>query len=396
MWIPKTEDELTTAVRAGAIEEGVTFDAKQELPSRNPELAKDVAAMATDGGVLLYGLGEDEQGRPTVLSPIPLQGVPERISQIVQTSIAEPPRISIHSIPTSADPSLGYIVVVVPPSERAPHMVIVKGDHRYYGRNASGNYILSEGEVARLYERRQRTEVDREAMLAQELARAPFSPNENFAFLYLIARPVFRDERLLEKAVGPGERPQGMLFDLIGKIERESSISSSWHPDFHGQMNWRHTDNGYMTRSDGRESGNPRELADVLEVEVDFDGALHLFCGRAAERESGSLLFFPELVAGVTTRGLLLASELYQKSQYLGMVDIGVALTGLKGSIPHSGRSLLFGSPTQYGRDEYRRTTRTLAATLKDDPMSVAEGLLLPLFNAVSQGSLNPFQRWRR
>jgi len=57
MWIPKTEDELTTAVKAGAIEEGVTFDAKQELPSKNPELAKDVAAMATDGGVLLYGLG---------------------------------------------------------------------------------------------------------------------------------------------------------------------------------------------------------------------------------------------------------------------------------------------------------------------------------------------------
>lgn len=100
MWIPKTEDELTAAVTAGTIEESITFDAKQELPSKNQELAKDVAAMATDGGVLLYGLGEDAHSRPTVLNPIPLQGAPERISQIVQTSIAEPPRMTIHTIPT--------------------------------------------------------------------------------------------------------------------------------------------------------------------------------------------------------------------------------------------------------------------------------------------------------
>lgn len=186
-----------------------------------------------------------------------------------------------------------------------------------------------------------------------------------------------------------------MLFDLIGKIERESTIPSSWHPDFYGQMSWRHTDNGFTTRRGGRESGNPRELADVLEVEVDLDGTLHLFCGRAAEREGESFLFFPEVVAGVTTRGLVLAGELYQKSRHLGMVDIGVAVTGLKGSIPNPGRSLLFSSSTPYGRDEYRRTTRTSAATLKDDPMSVAEGLLLPLFNAISQGALNPFKKWR-
>jgi len=45
--------------------------------------------------------------------------------------------------------------VIVPQSARAPHMVIVKGDNRYYGRDARGNRVLNEGDVARLYERRQ-------------------------------------------------------------------------------------------------------------------------------------------------------------------------------------------------------------------------------------------------
>jgi hypothetical protein len=44
---------------------------------------------------------------------------------------------------------------------------------RYYGRGAKGNRVLSEGEVAALYLRRERWEVDRENPLRYELARAP-------------------------------------------------------------------------------------------------------------------------------------------------------------------------------------------------------------------------------
>jgi hypothetical protein len=54
-----------------------SFDAKAELPSptKNPTLATDVAAMSADGGVLLYGVGDDEHGRPTVPKPIALAAV---------------------------------------------------------------------------------------------------------------------------------------------------------------------------------------------------------------------------------------------------------------------------------------------------------------------------------
>jgi hypothetical protein len=142
MWVPKTEEEIINAVKGGFVEESPIFDAKKELPEKNQETAKDIAAMANDGGVLIYGIGEDVNGHPTILNPIPLANQPERITSIIQTSIAEPPFISITTVPTIHNPSVGYIIVVVPASERAPHMVIVKGEHRYYGRTARGMAFL--------------------------------------------------------------------------------------------------------------------------------------------------------------------------------------------------------------------------------------------------------------
>jgi hypothetical protein len=165
MWIPTSEQEILLAIDTGDLIETATFDAKASLPAKGKDLAIDVAAMATDGGSLLYGLGEDENDRPTVPQPFKLAGARERVDQIVRTSISEPPAIEVYSIPTDDDPSLGYLVVHVPASPRAPHMVTVGKDHRYYGRGATGNAPLTEGEVARLYERRQRWEVDRDDLL---------------------------------------------------------------------------------------------------------------------------------------------------------------------------------------------------------------------------------------
>jgi hypothetical protein len=63
--------------------------------------------MTVDGGSLLYGLGEDRDKRLTVLSPIGLEGTRERIAQIVQTSISEPPFIRVHALSTDSDASKG-------------------------------------------------------------------------------------------------------------------------------------------------------------------------------------------------------------------------------------------------------------------------------------------------
>jgi hypothetical protein len=139
MWIPESEQEISAAIEAGDLVETSSFDAKRSLPTKgkSKDLAIDVAAMASDGGVLLYGVGEDEDRRPTVPQPFRLAGARERVDQIVRTSISEPPDIQVRTVPTDEDASLGYLVVAVPPSPRAPHMVTVGQEYRYYGMGAA-------------------------------------------------------------------------------------------------------------------------------------------------------------------------------------------------------------------------------------------------------------------
>src|SRR5215210_2455232 len=106
MWIPEFEGELVRAIEAGDLVETATFDAKADLPKKgkSKDLAIDVAAMANDGGTLLYGVGEDDHGRPTVLRPIELAGTRERVNHIVRSCISEPPAIETRVIPKESEP----------------------------------------------------------------------------------------------------------------------------------------------------------------------------------------------------------------------------------------------------------------------------------------------------
>jgi hypothetical protein len=394
MWIPKTEAEIVQVVTTGSLEESSIFDAKKDLPSKNPEIAKDVAAMANDGGVLIYGIDEDTHSRPTVLNPIQLANQPERITAIVQTSIAEPPSISITTIPTTTDPANGYIVVFVPPSDRAPHMVVVKGENRYYGRTATGNYPLTEAEVARLYERRRRLEVDRDAMLTEEIDRSPFPARPGFAYLHLVAQPVFRDEGLLNRSVRTGETPQRVLHDLVELVVHPDVFPQRYSPDFYTPSQWIHRTEGFLGKLvyPGK-SDDTRAPAHTLNLQIDFDGTGHLFCGRAAEHEGHGFLFFPSIVSGNTTRFLALLGKLYSRAKYLGMVDIGLAVMGLQGSTPDTKSMWPPVEFIPYDRNEYRRTARVSALLLNDDPLEIAQNLLNPLFNTIAQGGANFFPK---
>lgn len=175
-WIPTTEAELRALLDRSALEESAVLELKREVGSRSLEVAKDIAAMANDGGVILYGVAEDDHGQPGSLSPFPLAGAAARIDAIVSTAISEPPLLEIKTIPSESEEGAGYLVVVVPPSIRAPHMVVVKGHNRFYGRSAKGNVPLTEGDVARLYQRRQQAETDAEQLLEELISHAPGKP----------------------------------------------------------------------------------------------------------------------------------------------------------------------------------------------------------------------------
>jgi hypothetical protein len=128
MWRPSTVSELQAQLASGDLEETQSFDGKRELGTDNARIAVDLCAMTVAGGVIIYGIGENaSRTRLSVAAPIPLAGTRERISQIAQTSIAEPPQLEITTLEEPGRPGEGYLIVSVPPSPRAPHQISVKG-----------------------------------------------------------------------------------------------------------------------------------------------------------------------------------------------------------------------------------------------------------------------------
>lgn len=386
MWIPKSEQEIVAATTSRSLEETATFDAKREVPAKNIETAKDVSALANSaGGVLLYGVDEDTSGYPTILNPILIEGQRERIDQIIRTSVDEVPRFTITTIPVEADPSKGYIVVLVPPSERAPHMVIVKGERRFYGRGETGNYILSQAEVARLYERRQLLTSSISSLLEQHIGAPPIPANEHFAHLHIVAKPVLGDDSLLTKAQKPGESARVLLTDLVVAVRGDSNLfrTDAYSPDFNPPVTgWTRHPEGYVGRLSYADPTDPTPDRYTLQLTVNLDLSAYLFCGRAAEMHQGEKYFLPSVVQGNTSRFLGMLGRLFERASYFGMVDFGLAITGLKNCVNEDSR-IMRSRPHRYDGQDYRKTLRTPSLALKENPKEVASQLLTPVFEAL-------------
>jgi hypothetical protein len=409
MWIPTDAREIEEAARGGRLIETPSFDAKADLPaqSKNSDLAKDVAAMATDGGVLLYGVAEDEHGNPTLPEPIGLKGAPERVSEIVSTSIAEVPFIDVRTFPLSDDPSRGYLVVVVPQSSRAPHMVIVRRDNRFYGRGANGNRMLQEGDVARLYERRQGWEIDRFEVLDDAIELAPAPPKDGQSYVHAYARPVTLEKDMYARAVAGLGGPEHMHERLIQCVHT-AKLSGIYSPTLEQAHSWRRysADLWRLSTRDetlelsGLNIETPQELAaytgwltSLVHLNLYLDGYGRLFCGRATDTrlgDSSTPLMIEVVIAGNIEAFFTVMSMLYEAAGYHGTVDVGIAVTGIKGSKSYrANRS--FNSWPAYPSDRFTRTDRVAAGQLKNADV-VAYELLHDLFDATTgQEGWNPW-----
>ena len=156
-WQPTTEAQLADAAAQGLLEETHHLDIKRELgagKSANKELAKDLASFAVDGGLLMYGI--DEDASPPALSPLRHAGLAERIEQVALAGVTEPLYVRTRVVVSDADPEMGYVLVTVPPSPAAPHMV----DGRYYGRSDKTKMVLDDARVTALHTARARRHVD--------------------------------------------------------------------------------------------------------------------------------------------------------------------------------------------------------------------------------------------
>jgi hypothetical protein len=89
---------------------------------------------------------------------------------------------------------------------------------RFYGRGAKGNRVLSESEVAALYARREKWEVDRERLLDSELDRAP-QPNPRLGYVVAFARPVVPGDLMVDRVASSREEVLSLLLNGASRGE---------------------------------------------------------------------------------------------------------------------------------------------------------------------------------
>jgi hypothetical protein len=155
MWHPRTWHELAAA--CGVVTEAIDLDFKAQLTS-NAEIAKDVAAMTVQGGVIAYGIDEDDKSVAKAITPLELRHAAERIQQVVDSAIWPRPAIEIDAIEDPAGPTMGVLLVTVTASALAPHFT----RDRFPARSGTTTRYLTEHEIAALYEQR------RQSLMASE------------------------------------------------------------------------------------------------------------------------------------------------------------------------------------------------------------------------------------
>ena len=391
MWIPESREQLEQAVTDGALEEKHDFDAKRELPSSNKELAKDIAAMTTDGGLLVYGVAEDEDGRPRILSPIELSGTAERIDQVAQHSLSGSARIEFVHLRIPDDEARGYLIVVVPASPEAPHQVTVGNDRRFYGRNETGNRRLSEEEIARLYERRRNQSANRDGLLKECIDRSPFGPpGDEHGFLQAFAQPVPPDDHLWAKAIEARGGEELLLRELRDAVASAATPIRWGGGSIDSAANWtrRGADVWSLdTASIVRDDSNPTSAA---RADLGMDGKSYLFYGGAADIRNSMLVVFETGIALNLAQFFGAVGALYNAGGLYGPVDVGMAVTGVSGAIlSHTlGERRFPGSP--YGEESASRTERSDTRDLHERPREIAHALLSRFFSATFGRDLDP------
>ena len=142
---PETWSDILAIVDA-QIEESASLDFKLQ-PGSNNSIAKDVAAMTVDGGVILIGIAENDS-RAVEAPGVNLSQQADRLQQVVNALVRPSPQVEIRRIPDPEKDNVGVVALIIPRSAQAPH----NANGRFPKRVGPTTSDLSEPEVERLYQ----------------------------------------------------------------------------------------------------------------------------------------------------------------------------------------------------------------------------------------------------
>ncbi|MFJ5984388.1 helix-turn-helix domain-containing protein [Lentzea sp. NPDC092896] len=383
-WQPRTLADVQVVLAAGLLVERHWLDAKREIgssPQKKVELVRDLASFANDGGALLIGIAEDKAAGTFSLAPQPLDGLSETVEQLVRYHCDPPLFVQCHRIAAPGGPGgaiQGVLVVEVPPSPLAPHMV--KG--QYHGRGDTVKHVLSDAEVERLHMVRRARQVLAQELIDREIARDPFPSDLLDARLYVVARPLASPPELLTENVSAfGVAP------LISEAEAPGA-SRRWPRAVSAEP--RAKGFGWCTPNlTGRQwTGESRTGTDL---EVWDDGTLTLLANAMSTKmnllDEELYVARTETVLGLVRSVVQLAGAIGAEFGYTGQWQFAVGVTGLAGlrsEVPERRRA--FTDPEELSTfSEERYVAATMASTIElgAEPAAVTHRLMMRFARAL-------------
>lgn len=376
-----TWSDLVAAVQTGATAETQWCELKADVPATSPgantELAKDLASLTVDGGVLLIGVRDkaSEEADIVGVDDSTLTGLASRIDQVAASRVAPPMHVVLHQLAGKPGSSRTVLVVEVPPSPAAPHMV----DGSYWGRSATGKRTLTDDEVSRLMSQRAGREEKFASQLAAMTDTVDWLPADQRTRgrLYVVAQPVSRPPVALTDAVA-GKHMLDLLLPLIQQYQ------PAWASSFQYFANAIHHPDGLAAANWPPEQWDREHEDHLAFLQLRDDGTV-LFASGDLVRNYGkggpaaiSLPAACETVQQVAALGGHLASNYLR---YLGQWRLGVHATGLQGLYPSQRHSQSYGGHrfTQFPNDTYTRTSVVGLDQLTDPSSAVVESVLTNL-----------------
>lgn len=363
-------DDVVTAAAAGVLDETHWVELKEAVPPSskpaNLELARDLASLSVDGGVLVVGIA-DAKGAAGDVVGTDLVGLETRIAQVASGRISPPLPVTIDVIAKPTQSDLGVVLVTVPASEGAPHMV----DGHYWGRDAHGKRVLSDDEVRRLMADRQ----IRSAGFTDRLRTAPSRldpPNVGErGRLYLLLEPA-----------SAASAPLSELLDgkhVLEVVTPALRFRPTWHPSFDSIGHGVPHPEGIAAASTVID-GTDGEGEDFFFVLLADDGTVHV--SAPAVRQYGRQPDAPYVVSPgqllETMHGAVavtghLATE---HTGYQGAWRLGVMVTKLRGLVPSQAHSQVgFQRFLPYPSEEYVVTAQSTTREIAEETSAVVERL---------------------
>ncbi|MFJ3780103.1 helix-turn-helix domain-containing protein [Streptomyces sp. NPDC090075] len=396
--MPKNEADLQAAIDGGLFGENHHLDLKKAPGSKgdNKELARDLASFAVDGGTLIIGVEENKESRTFECAPQPLNGLPEKVESVARTIPDPPLTVITEEISSAVGDGTGYLIVHVPASPVAPHMV----DNRYFGRGDKTKYQMGDAEVVALHARRRNAEADTLVLLRKEMDEDPLRDVGAQSHLFLVAQPTAARRDMCLPITGAQDWNL-RLHALINRVKENPELRSALSdrgssPDL-GDAHQGHRRARGVARSSSALKSDRTYVPegrwgdeDVIELQIFEDGGVRLFMSRlsdgnrerpAAEGHAEQVIF--DTAAVVLTRHMLELLRLVSDDVgYHGNWSVALGANRLRGRRRSAGDSY-FLSNHRYSADTYEESTRVSLAELHEAQGAVTRRLLGPLLRSL-------------